>query len=156
MSRAMRCSLKGSPCRNLQPSCADRRSIMHARVRVIVLRLFTAALCALAVSSAARAQTTTATISGTVTDRTGAVLPGVAVEVRGDTVNRTVVTDADGFYRAVALPPGHYHVVAQLTGFQSPQLEDVDVAVNRTATIDIRMEIAQQSENIVVRAPISD
>jgi protocatechuate 3,4-dioxygenase beta subunit len=85
-------------------------------------RLFHAALAAFAilfVPHAAGAQSTSGTISGTVTDESKGVLPGVAIEVvNADTgVTRSLVTGPDGRYQALSLPPGTYRVTAELSGF---------------------------------------
>src|SRR5688572_22391466 len=62
---------------------------------------------------------TTGTIQGTVTDATGASLPGVTVEARHQDTNqtRTVATGSDGRYIFLQLPPGTYRVTFSLTGF---------------------------------------
>ena len=83
-----------------------------------VVRTLTTAALVLFSSAATLAQTTTATIEGTLTDTSGGVIPGVTIEVQGETLARSAVTDAAGFYRAVALPPGRYTVTATLAGFQ--------------------------------------
>ena len=90
-------------------------------------------------SAAASAQTTTATIEGAVTDTTGGVIPGVTIDVQGETLARSVVSDVAGFYRAVALPPGRYSVVATLPGFQSRRVDGIEVALNHTAIVNVRM-----------------
>src|SRR5439155_6518946 len=69
-------------------------------------------------SSSVLAQTTTAVLEGTATDTTGALLRGVTVQAKGDTADRTVVTDSRGFYRVAALPAGVYSLTASLSGFQ--------------------------------------
>ena len=58
------------------------------------------------------AQRTTGTLVGTVTDETGAVLPGVTVALKGEAIvgTQTAVTNEQGFYRFAALPPGTYDV----------------------------------------------
>ena len=77
--------------------------------------LLLAAFC----SSIVLAQVTTAIISGTVTDDTKAVLPGVAVAVRNlDTgQTRATITDDGGRYRLHELALGNYEIQAELTGF---------------------------------------
>lgn len=100
--------------------------------------------------SIALAQTTTSVLEGTVVDSTGAVLPGVAIEVKGGTVSRAVLTDTQGFYRAVALPAGPYTVTASLSGFKTKVLEKITLVLNRTATLDITMEVAPQTETVTV------
>ena len=116
-----------------------------------VVRTLTAAALTLLCSAATLAQTTSATIEGTITDTSGGVIPGVTVEVQGETLARSVVSDAAGFYRAVALPPGRYAVVATLPGFESRRVEGVDVAVNHAATVNVRLVVAGQAETVVVR-----
>ena len=68
------------------------------------------------------AQVNTATISGTVQDESGAVIPGVAITVRNvDTgLSRSLSSDAEGRYRAPNLPIGNYEVEAQTAGDLHP------------------------------------
>ena len=64
----------------------------------------------------------TATLTGTVTDSSGAVLPGVTVTAASEAViggPRTAVTDENGVYRFPALPPGTYTVKVELSGFRT-------------------------------------
>ena len=67
----------------------------------------------------AAAQVVGANLSGSVLDKSKAALPGVTVTLRNTATGReqVLVTDAEGRYRAVALQPGPYEVVAELTGF---------------------------------------
>ena len=68
------------------------------------------------------------TIRGTVTDSSGAVVPGVTVaarEVLTNIVARTVTTDAQGNYEMPALKSGNYQVTAVLTGFKKSVVDDV-------------------------------
>src|SRR5262249_30666366 len=81
-------------------------------------------------------------IQGTVTDSSGGVLPGVTVAVRHvDTgQERTVVTNAVGFYAAPFVPIGKYRVAATLAGFGTVVRENVTVGLNETKVIDVRMD----------------
>jgi protocatechuate 3,4-dioxygenase beta subunit len=74
------------------------------------------ALSFLAVSTAASAQGTTGSINGSVTDNTGAMVPGVAVAASGPAVmgTQTAVTNEQGQYRFPSLPPGSYRLEYQL------------------------------------------
>ena len=67
----------------------------------------------------AQTQITTAVIQGTVTDATGAVLPGVTVEVKNVDTNssQSRTTDSDGRFVFLQLPPGRYTVTFTLNGF---------------------------------------
>src|SRR5258707_561200 len=99
------------------------------------------------------AQRTTGDISGTVTDTTGGVLPGVVVTaVCAETrFTRTAVTDAAGGYRLPELPICVYKVTTELTGFKTVA-RDAPVTPNSVAKADFRMEVGTQSETITVEA----
>ena len=72
-------------------------------------------------SVAAWSQTQLATVSGTITDPSGAVVPGVSVTIvsQGTGLKRSALTDTAGAYRFAGLPTGIYDVRLQRTGFQS-------------------------------------
>src|SRR5258705_1028512 len=80
-----------------------------------VRKLLPMVLLAVAVSAAAWAQETTGTITGSVTDQTGAVLPGVSITLRNTNteVSRTVVTNENGSYTATLLPIWPYQRTVQ-------------------------------------------
>lgn len=99
-------------------------------------------------------------ITGTVTDSTGAVLPGVTVEVRNVDTNvaTTTVTDERGAYQVRYLNAGTYNVQAQLEGLQTVRRNGINVRVGDSIPIDFRMEQGSISEVMVVTAsaPIID
>ncbi len=83
-------------------------------------RLILLAAFAVACSSAAAAQQTTAGIAGVARDPSGGVLPGVSVEATSPVLIervRAVTTDGEGRYNIVDLPPGTYVVTFSLAGF---------------------------------------
>ena len=95
-----------------------------------------AALASLAVPSAARAQSA---IAGIVKDASGAVLPGVTVEVASDVLiekTRSVTTDGAGQYKVVDLRPGVYVVTFSLGGFQTLRRDGIELPSSFTATIN--------------------
>lgn len=100
------------------------------------------------------AQTTTSTLEGKVVDSSGAVLPGASIEVKGSTVERTTVSDTDGFYRVAALPAGTYVVTASMKGFKTKVLEGIVLVLDRTATLDIAMDVATHAESVTVSATV--
>ncbi len=104
------------------------------------------------------AQLTTATISGTVKDGGGGVLPGVAVVVKHvDTgVSRSAVTDAGGRYEAASLPIGAYEVRAELSGFRPMVRSGIDLTVGRNAVVDLVLEVGgmQEAVTVVGEAPL--
>src|SRR5215216_3650035 len=100
----------------------------------------------------ARAQDTTGTVLGTVTDASGAVLPGVTITIKNiDTAqSRTIVSDAGGRYRVPLLQPGRYEVTAQLSGSQTMVRSGITVTVAQQAVVDARMSLGNVSESITV------
>src|SRR5688572_11713727 len=105
-----------------------------------------------AVATSAAAQTVTGTIQGTVTDTSGAVLPGVTVVMRNTETGaqRTVVTNESGLYTAAFVQLGRYVVTAQLSGFGSVAREGVQVALNDTSVVDFKLD-PRVSETVTVR-----
>ncbi|MEZ5292301.1 MAG: TonB-dependent receptor [Vicinamibacterales bacterium] len=104
-------------------------------------------------AGAARAQVVGANLSGRVVDESGGALPGVTVTIT-NTANgaaQTVVTNEEGAYRAVALQPAPYRVVAELAGFGTATRELV-LTIGANATLDLRMGVATLQESITVTA----
>lgn len=101
------------------------------------------------------------TVAGTVKDTSGAVLPGVTVEVSSPALierTRSAVTDGGGQYRIVNLPPGTYAVTFTLPGFATVRREDVALSANFTATINADMRVGGLEETVTVtgETPIVD
>ena len=96
----------------------------------------------LAAGVPAAAQTVTGTIQGTVTDTSGAVLPGVTVTIRNtDTgAERVVVTNESGLYNAPFVQIGRYTVTAALQGFGAVTREGIQVSLNATSVVDFRLD----------------
>ena len=86
----------------------------------------------------ARAQQTLGGIAGTVTDKTGSVLPGTDVTVVGDQtkLTRTQKTNANGSYDLVNLPIGTYTLTFTHDGFESEKIPSITVQADRTATVN--------------------
>ena len=87
----------------------------------LVLRVVLGVLCVLA-AAPAYAQVQTGSITGTITDVSSGVLPGVIVSLSGDKLIggvQTQVTDTSGSYRFDRLPPGAYQLKFELQGFRS-------------------------------------
>jgi hypothetical protein len=101
-------------------------------------------------------------IGGTITDASGAVLPGVTATLsntRGSIGgNQEAVTDARGTFQFVRLVPGVYTVKADLAGFRSAVQENVVVNADATARVDLRLEIGTLEEGVLVRgeSPLLD
>ena len=95
-----------------------------------------------AVATSAAAQTVTGTIQGTVTDTSGAVLPGVTVTIRNmDTgAERAVVTNESGLYTAPFVQIGRYVLTAALSGFGSVARDGIQVRLNATEVVDFKLD----------------
>jgi hypothetical protein len=127
-------------------------------------RWFWTSLCltlTLALPGLAYGQTNQAGIVGTVTDSSGATLPGVAVTATSPALQVpqvAAVTDERGLYRLSSLPSGAYVVTYELAGFQSIKREDVKLPVNFVATIDQVMSLGSLQETVTVSgaSPIVD
>src|SRR5688500_8402156 len=106
-----------------------------------------------ALGAAASAQTVTGTIQGTVSDTSGGVLPGVTVSIRHveTGAERTVVTNDVGFFSAPFIPIGHYTVAAALTGFGSVTREGINVGLNDTRVVDLKLD-PRVTDSVTVRA----
>jgi hypothetical protein len=105
------------------------------------------------VAASALAQVETGSITGQVTDPSGAVLPGVSASLSGEKLIggvQTQVTDATGTYRFDRLSPGDYGVKFELQGFKSLDREGVRVSATFVATVNARLEVGNVSESITV------
>lgn len=103
---------------------------------------------------------TTGGLFGTVSDSSGAALPGVTVEVSSPSLMgvHNDVTDANGAYRFVLLPPGLYGVSFTLSGFANEKRGEVRVFLGKDATLDATLRPAAISEELTVMAaaPVLD
>src|SRR5437764_6677092 len=111
------------------------------------------AVFVLLAASAARAQVETGSITGTVTDASGAVLPGVTVTLTGEKLiggAQTQTTDATGTYRFDRLPPGAYTVKFELQGFRTVTRTDIRVSAAFVAAVNAKLDVGQLSETITV------
>src|ERR1041385_843240 len=103
------------------------------------------------VPATAGAQGQTGTIAGIVKDTTGAVLPGVTVEVASPALIekvRSAVTDGEGAYKIINLRPGTYSVTFTLTGFSTVKREGIELTSAFTANVNADMKVGQGSEPI--------
>lgn len=111
-------------------------------------------LIILSLAIGVQGQTLTGRISGTVTDFSGAVLPGVKVTVTNDEtkLERTVETDANGFYVATNLPVGNYSVTVERQGFKKAGKTGYSLVTDGRLTIDFVLEAGAVTETVEVTA----
>src|SRR5436190_17527973 len=122
---------------------------MKRIVMVVVIGLFVSTM----ISATGWAQST-ATISGSAKDMTGAVLPGVEVKVTQTetSVARTTVTNETGSYVLPNLPLGPYRLEAALPGFRTFVQTGITLQVGSSPTVDVVLQIGQVSEQVEVEA----
>lgn len=94
----------------------------------------------------------TATLTGTVRDNTGAVIPSVSVTLTNAAtgVVREFKTNSAGEYVAAALPPGQYNLKVALAGFSTYQADGVVLRVAQNARIDVTMKVGSLHEEVTV------
>jgi outer membrane receptor protein involved in Fe transport len=126
----------------------------------MLMRRVIAGLCValLGLSVPAFAQRTTGSIVGTVTDESGAVLPGVTVTLSGPGVagTPTTVTGEGGAYRFPSLPPGDYKLTFALAGFSTVTHEQIVVPLGGTVEIAAQLKVStlQESVTVVGESPV--
>jgi hypothetical protein len=110
-------------------------------------------LVLLLLAVAAAAQTTT-TLLGTVTDKTGAVVPGAQVVATntGTNLTRTAQTSLQGEYRMEFMPIGDYTVEVTANGFRKSMQNGVILQINVSTRVDARLDVGQISESVEVTA----
>ena len=119
---------------------------MKDRVRLTILIL--------AICFAAAAQETRGSLSGIVTDGSGAVVPAANLQLTNVETGVVLTTTANeaGVYRFLFLNPGQYKIVATMTGFKTFERTGIQVNVSEAGTLPVVFEIGAQSERITVSA----
>lgn len=116
-------------------------------------------LLALASASSLGAQTTTGSVSGTVQDAQGGVLPGVAVTLtsRSQGTAQTTVTDGEGRFVFPVVRPDTYSLQLALEGFKTLERTNLVVSPSdRIAIPDLKLEVGAMSEEVTVTSRVSE
>ena len=100
------------------------------------------------------AQSTLGGVNGTITDPTGAMVPGTTVTLSnvGTGVEVTGQSNASGFFVFVNVQPGNYTLLAEQTGFKTAILPTFNVGVNQTVTQNLVLQVGEVTETIEVAA----
>ncbi len=122
-------------------------------MRYFTSRLLLVAFTLCALSFLINAQAPTGTITGIVTDASGAAMANVTVTITDKTTGsaRSVVTNASGLYSAPALPVGDYQVRAEASGFRTLEREST-VQAGGTFTVNLPMSLGESKEVVTVEA----
>ena len=96
----------------------------------------------------------TATVSGVVTDPSGAVVPNAQVKVHsiGTGLDRTVQTDGAGLYVVPSIQPGDYTIDASAAGFAATHIDKVSVEVDQHLTVNVHLTVGSTAETIQVES----
>ncbi len=134
------------PGSSLTPLAAPPRLSFAGRRRLLPL-------VGIVVAVAAFASGPTGTITGTVTDPSGAVVPKARITVRNEATNavRSAGTNDDGDFTVALLPPGRYQVTAEGTGFRKSIFSDITVDVDQTVRADFALEVGATTEEVRVK-----
>ena len=121
---------------------------VHMRLSIRCLAVLAIALM---IPALVAAQTESGKVSGTVTDQSGAVLPGVTVNLKSveRATTRSTVTNGQGEYVFASLVPGNYEITAELSGFSTQQTR-TNVPVGATVAVNVQMAVGAQTEVITV------
>ena len=116
------------------------------------------AIIALAFVCRTDAQTTSGLITGTITDSTGAVIPGAHIQLtnQATSVQRSAVTDASGYYSVPELQPGVYDVSASKEGFATQKLPNVHLEVNQSEALNFKMSVTTSTQTVEVNADVTE
>ena len=116
------------------------------------LLILTAALALLLATASAALGQSTGTISGIVSDQSGAIVAGANVRAQIPATNykRETTTATNGFYRFNQLPVGVYTIEVEAAGFKKTVTREIALSVNDSLTLDINLEVGQVSETVTV------
>ena len=127
-------------------------------VRMRAFFVLFAAFLTLAASGVAWSQTVQGVITGTITDPTGAVVPGATVTITntGTNVSQSTATGGDGTYRFSLVPPGSYIIEIKARNFAGVRASGIVVEASQTLPFSVKLELAKASEVIEVtsQAPL--
>src|SRR5215467_5980101 len=128
---------------SISPSSREEQRTMSKAHAMLLVLLATVPLAA---------QSTTSAILGTITDSSGAAVPGVTVTVTNTSTDiaQTTLSDERGRYRVPSLNVGQYDVKAELTGFQTVIHKTIEVTVGRDVVVDFALQVGQRAETITV------
>ncbi|HEV7377884.1 MAG TPA: TonB-dependent receptor [Pyrinomonadaceae bacterium] len=115
-------------------------------------RLFIVAILLVVVWMTASAQSSTATLSGTVMDETGAVIPAVNITLLNlsTALQRHAATDEAGAYVVPLLPPGRYNVTAQRDGFTTVEVRNVVLNTGDQLALRVKLKVGEIGESVTI------
>jgi len=120
--------------------------------KLVAVFALTALIFSLSAIGFAQESTVKGNLGGTVTDPSGAVVPGANVTVTGPTGERTATTDSEGRFLIQLLVPGYYSVRVGKEGFKTAEVKTAEVVTGRTSTVTLKLELGTSATTIEVNA----
>src|SRR6266851_513480 len=95
-------------------------------------------------------------ITGSVTDPTGALIPNVALSITNENTNLALstVSSSNGTFAFLNLPVGSYTLKAEAAGFRSQQMKGVEVQVNQQSKVDLSLQVGELSQTVEVETAV--
>ena len=120
-------------------SCARRKSPLHPFLSILSSLFAALGIALLLLHSPAAMAQTSASITGSVTDSSGAAVSGADITVRNVNtgLERLAVTDHSGSYQVLSLPIGSYQILISKPGFAKEVRQGIHLAVGQVATVDL-------------------
>ena len=124
------------------------------RISGLAISIFSCFLLLACLALPALAQTTTATLSGTVTDQNGAIVPNANVSVTDTAkgLKRNVVTNSEGQFTVPLLPPGQYTILIERDGFTAVQVPNIVLNVGDQKALAVQLKVGDVKAAIDVRS----
>lgn len=103
-----------------------------------------------------QSQASTANLTGTITDEQGAAIEGANVTISNELINfrREVVSNNDGTYRLMAIPPGNYQLVVDASGFARANYQAVTLVLGQEAVLNASLRLSKIAEEIMIMANV--
>ncbi|MBI4875724.1 MAG: TonB-dependent receptor [Acidobacteria bacterium] len=125
-----------------------------------ILRVSVSLAALLFAAGSVVAQETRATLSGTVSDSSGAVIVGAALKLANAATGVVfpATTNSAGQYRFLFVNPGTYKLTAEMAGFKNFERDNIQLQVSQSATIDVSLQVGTRAETVTVstEAPLLD
>src|SRR5262249_48290750 len=123
-----------------------------------VLMLVTVLLFIVSANISAHGQTIFGRISGTIRDPKGGAIPNANVTITNTATNleRTAMTDDDGFYTATNLPVGTYRILVVRDGFKRTEQSGIVLAADARVTADVTLEVGQLTETVQIATSVGE
>jgi len=129
-------------------------AFVSGKRKFLGMNLLGLALAASFLPYAASPQEFRATVTGTVSDASGAKIPGAKVDIKNESTGATVstITTGEGTYTTPFLEPGRYSVTATVSGFKAETKTNVELNVGGRLQLDFTMQVGGVAEQITVEA----